>query len=122
MPLTKPLTEFKAAKVKGYVHWSVEDWSEIQRIAREMNVPNHWVIMAMKKFATSDNTELEFMNRLDDLIKEVRSEMGLPDVQKGTNLYKICKWCGLKDRRWRYMEEHENYHCSKRPLEVLLVD
>lgn len=118
--MTKPVTSFKQAKIRSYAHWTIEDWSKIQRLAAEKQVPNHWVILAAAKFATSQGTELEFKNRLDDLIMQVRLEMGLEAAQKPTSIRNaICRFCkhivmgGAKD-----LDYHE-VTCTKRPLEVI---
>jgi hypothetical protein len=131
--LTKARTTYKPVKVKSYAHYTIVDWAEVQRLAEKSNVPPHWIVLASVKFATREGTKLEFMNRLDNLIEEVRLEMGLPAVQKGTlketrlisrferNLIKcpVCK-AGCTELHIQKFHPHEYKEWKKThsPLEV----
>ena len=107
--VTKPLREFKDNKVKGYVHWDVEEWIFIRDEAKRRNIPTHWVIKELRNFATSsDALRKEFQNHLD---------------KKFTNVVfdeLRCVACGFRAKNEKGIEIHrKNKLCRLPPLEVL---
>jgi hypothetical protein len=105
--VTKPLTRYKEAKVKGYVHWPVDRWIRIQEEAREKDIPNHWVIMDYQEFIYSKPAlEDEFRRFLN---KKYPKKIVQKGVTSSTNrrdgLIERCPLCNIPGSSM-YIDRH----------------
>jgi hypothetical protein len=119
--VTKRLSTFKEAKVKSYVHWPVDKWIYIQNNAKELDVPNHWIVMDLLDFILSDKSrQLEFRRYLTEKHPGTTVQKGVSwntfvRMQGLTN----CPKCGLLGT-----EKGLAYHIKKcegrsQPMEML---
>lgn len=109
--VTKPLKEFVDNKVKGYVHWDVEEWIFIREAAKKRNIPAHWVIKEMRNFITQRQMlKEEFEKHLDEKFRNLKLGKLL------------CPRCGFKAKNEKGIEAHiETPGACRAPLEVLYV-